>query len=700
MKTISLLTVFSVLFIFVGTQGSAQVTDPNNTATFFPQFVGFDGTGIPAKPLDIRNDFNENINILRNGFNRMQFQTENWTGLNGLNVPNANRIMIELENSNVVAAWSMLHLRDGGVSQFMRRDWFNVGTTYTAGVDLLYVGLLERPNANTLGNETDAVLAWGCQDGTDESGEVDNFRMLFLDIQSGSPSNASKTEQGREVLRVTPLGNMGVGDFSSNGFGLAQQPTHRLDVDGSGRFRQLQNNTPDVLFTGVEQDAAGDYEMNYLSFNGQNDQFLAGDGTWQTISNTGVDCDWLEVGGTDIVTGLPGTACPIEGAVSIGTTGTLGKFNTAWDPLQQPQYTANFDQRIVGTGNGTDIVHATYTQINGAWQEAFGHNIRIGSGQTTQATGFTSSVRGNEMSVGGGFHTYLASLQYGVQGFVRPECPDEVYAIYGGVGPTEICSPTQAYDHWAGYFEGDVFTSGQAYGFSDENLKTDILELQNPLGIIASLTPSSYQFAHEANPGINLPKGEQIGFIAQNVMEVLPLAVREIKLPEIYDEEGELVRETATYLGVNYDHIIPVNTAAIQEQQGIIQNQQNQINELQSTVNELMALVESCCAQMDDAKSNIPGNDIRLNQEKTELKQNRPNPFEINTTIDYSLAEGGEVVLAVYNDKGQIVAQLDQGLKASGSYSVLWNASNISQGVYYYSLKVNGVELVKKAVKL
>lgn len=103
---------------------------------------------------------------------------------------------------------------------------------------------------------------------------------------------------------------------------------------------------------------------------------------------------------------------------------------------------------------------------------------------------------------------------------------------------------------------------------------------------------------------------------------------------------------------------------------------------------------------MDDAKSNTPGNDIRLNQEKTELKQNRPNPFDISTTIDYSLAEGGEVVLAVYNDKGQLVAQLDQGLKTSGSYAVLWNASNISQGVYYYSLKVNGMELVKKAVKL
>jgi hypothetical protein len=136
MKTKTIEAIILIIFLGIAIQVNAQVTDPNNSATNFPQFVGFDGTGTPAKPLDIRNDFNQNINIFRNGLNRMQFQTENWTGLNGLNVPNANRIMIELENSNVVAAWSMLHLRDGGVSQFMRRDWFNVGTTFDRSADL------------------------------------------------------------------------------------------------------------------------------------------------------------------------------------------------------------------------------------------------------------------------------------------------------------------------------------------------------------------------------------------------------------------------------------------------------------------------------------------------------------------------------------------------------------------------------------
>jgi hypothetical protein len=60
----------------------AQGGNLGNNSGALGDFLGWDGTGL-AQPLNIRNDFNQNINILRNGLNRMQFQTENWTGLNG-----------------------------------------------------------------------------------------------------------------------------------------------------------------------------------------------------------------------------------------------------------------------------------------------------------------------------------------------------------------------------------------------------------------------------------------------------------------------------------------------------------------------------------------------------------------------------------------------------------------------------------------
>ena len=691
---------FFLFFIALFDIMHAQTSFLGNNAGNNTFYLGWDNL-VPFE-LNIQHQGNQNINILRNGLNRMQFQNQvNWAGLNGLGSPNANRILVELNGINY-PAWSILTLREGALTSFMRRDWFNIGTTCIANTDIMYVGLLERPHSEELNYETDAVIAWGCQDGTGNDGEVDNFRMLFLRTEMGTPTDASRTQQGREVLRVTPLGNMGVGDFSSNGFGLNVQPTHKLDVDGTARFRQIQNNAPDVLFTGIEQDAVGDYELNYLAFNGNDDEFLAGDGTWQTIDATGTDCDWLEVG-PNIVTGLPGSTCPIEGAVSIGTTGTLGKLNVDFNQTAPNQlYPFNFHQKVSGPGNILNSVAATYTEIYGDWNYSFGHNIRLFSPITNNATGLTASVYASEAAYGGSFYTYNANLQHAVIGDVKPYCDDDAYAIYGIVHVQEDCPPTQFYDHWAGYFEGNVFTSGQSYGFSDQNLKNDIQEIESPLEIISQLTPSTYQYNSEEHQDINLPKGDQTGFIAQNVQESLPHAVREIKLPELTDEEGNVTREAQTYLGVNYNQIIAVNTGAIKEQQRTIQDLQTQNEQLQQSIDQLTDLVNACCANMEKRSSNTEDQptDMNIKVDKTTLDQNIPNPFEVNTTINFHLAIEGKVILKVLNQQGQVIEVLDEGFKTTGDYSVTWKAENLSSGVYFYSLNIDGIEMVKRAVKM
>lgn len=433
--------------------------------------------------------------------------------------------------------------------------------------------------------------------------EVDNFRMLFLQIQTGNPDEASDTEQGREVLRVTPLGNMGVGDFSSNGFGLAQQPTHRLDVDGTGRFRQLQNNTPDVLFTGVEQDAVGDYELNYLAFNGQNDQFLAGDGTWQSISNTGSDCDW-ENDGANVWTGISGDNCPVPGNVGIGfvspTTSKLYVNNLTLngDPNvgiqvnsvgQLENITGGVFRvsNLGGTGTtvtGINCIVSSNAQggINSP-QLMEGLGVRLYTGLNTIGVrvNAAASVGGQNIGLGGYFNSQNIS------------CTTKVYAIHGVVGTSpNACGGLQNTNHWAGFFEGPVYSS-IAFFPSDENLKENINEFESPLEKVMELNPLQYTFLLEENPGLSLPDGLQHGFLASELEAVFPHLVRDVITPSQTDSLGVITRESQSLKAINYDGIIPINTAAIQEQQGIIQNQQNQINELQSTVNELMALVES-----------------------------------------------------------------------------------------------------------
>lgn len=78
------------------------------------------------------------------------------------------------------------------------------------------------------------------------------------------------------------------------------------------------------------------------------------------------------------------------------------------------------------------------------------------------------------------------------------------------------------------------------------------------------------------------------------------------------------------------------------------------------------------------------------------LYQNYPNPFNPETTIQFSLPKSGNVQLTVYNILGHEVVRLVDGTHSAGSYSISLNASNLSSGIYYYTLKTGLGKLTKK----
>lgn len=85
---------------------------------------------------------------------------------------------------------------------------------------------------------------------------------------------------------------------------------------------------------------------------------------------------------------------------------------------------------------------------------------------------------------------------------------------------------------------------------------------------------------------------------------------------------------------------------------------------------------------------------------KFSLHQNYPNPFNPVTRIEYSIQDGGNVSLKVFNTLGQEVATLVDSYKRAGSHYVSFDASSLKTGVYFYSLSSSQVTSTKKMLLL
>ncbi|MDP2360860.1 MAG: T9SS type A sorting domain-containing protein [bacterium] len=76
----------------------------------------------------------------------------------------------------------------------------------------------------------------------------------------------------------------------------------------------------------------------------------------------------------------------------------------------------------------------------------------------------------------------------------------------------------------------------------------------------------------------------------------------------------------------------------------------------------------------------------------------RPNPFNPATTISFTMAETGPATLTVYNLAGAPVATLWQGMAQRGSHQVVFDASHLPSGVYFYALGTPHGVLTRKMV--
>jgi len=80
------------------------------------------------------------------------------------------------------------------------------------------------------------------------------------------------------------------------------------------------------------------------------------------------------------------------------------------------------------------------------------------------------------------------------------------------------------------------------------------------------------------------------------------------------------------------------------------------------------------------------------------LEQNYPNPFNPSTTIKYSLPEESFVTLKVYDALGRTIKTLVNQKQRAGYYELKFDASNLSNGIYFYEIKANNFRSIKKMI--
>lgn len=317
-----------------------------------------------------------------------------------------------------------------------------------------------------------------------------------------------------------------------------------------------------------------------------------------------------------------------------------------------------------------------------------------------------------------------ATSQYGI--YASASGASSVnYGVYGAA--------SQGVDNWAGFFNGDMHVQGQGTatnGFvtaSDMMFKTDTASLIGAKDLINQLTPRTFRYDTTTYSEFNFESDLQMGFIAQEVEQVLPNIVSSHTKPAEYDSLGNVISPSLDYKGVEYEEIIPLLVAGMKDQNSVIDsisvsndsllNVIDSMKNVMNGINTRLTNLENCLGnilpllcQMN--QSMIQQNDQNVqeelrsiinveleNGENIVLNQNVPNPFAEQTVITYSIPESvGEAMIMFYDSRGVIIKEVKIETRGRGQLNVY--GSDLSRGLYSYTLVADGqIIATKKMVK-
>jgi len=222
----------------------------------------------------------------------------------------------------------------------------------------------------------------------------------------------------------------------------------------------------------------------------------------------------------------------------------------------------------------------------------------------------------------------------------------------------------------------NLYTQYTTLHASDKRLKENFRKIDSPLNKILQINGQKYDYIadkfdtigseKERNKRAALKK-DKLGFIAQELIEILPEAVTY--------EDGE------DRYYIDYNAVIPVLVEAMKEQQTKIETFEKEIEKLKAKSNE---------------KSITFGQE---NGERATLNQNIPNPFSSNTRIEMVVPNTvSRANLYIYNMQGEQIKQL--AITERGNSSVTIEGHTLKAGMYLYTLIADGKEVDTKKMIL
>lgn len=124
----------------------------------------------------------------------------------------------------------------------------------------------------------------------------------------------------------------------------------------------------------------------------------------------------------------------------------------------------------------------------------------------------------------------------------------------------------------------------------------------------------------------------------------------------------------------------------------------------QSGIYKVLLTVQSSVSSWDTISSvidySITGVEEEILAQNFGLDQNYPNPFNPTTNISYSIPQSGNVIITIYDVLGNEITNLMDEYKSAGNYKIVFNAKDLSSGIYFYTLKSNNFVQSKKMILL